>query len=311
MSGCGECTSSRIDWIMVMRRYSGLIVTLIFFFMASFSLMAASITTKNVKIGNSTLYYNEAGTGDRDILFVHGLFASKEQWNGMMVYFANKGYHCYAIDLPGYGQSIGYPLSAYAFKQEADYLNEFIIKEKIKRVNLAASSMGAGVISLYAHKHISTVQSIAYIGGAVGVSDKSDAFKLYAETGVNPFIPVTQQEFETELSLLFYHPPQLESAQIQAIVKNYQDNLAHYQAIYQIFAYQNQHYYEKFNGNFSVPVLVVWGSEDKILLPPTLSEIKMRVPRCQVVMLQNCGHLPMIESMDETCMYYYNFLTKA
>ncbi len=292
-------------------RYLKILVTFTICVMVSLTLFASTITTKSIKIGESQIYYNESGSGDKDILFVHGLFANKEQWSGMMVYFANKGYHCYAIDLPGYGQSVGYPLSAYSFEQEAKYLNEFIQQEKIKGVNLAASSMGAAVISLYAHDHSEIVRSIAYIGGAVGVSDQSDAFKLYAQTGINPFIPVTEQEFETELSLLFYNPPKLESAQIQGIVKSYQENLSHYQAVYQIFEKQNQEYYKKFNGKFSVPVLIIWGSEDKILLPPTLSEIQKRVPGSQVVILPKCGHLPMLESLNESCSEYLNFLAKV
>ncbi len=47
------------------------------------------IATRSTKIESGTLSYNQAGTG-QPILLLHGLFAEKEQWNGMMCELARE-----------------------------------------------------------------------------------------------------------------------------------------------------------------------------------------------------------------------------
>lgn len=283
-------------------------IVLIVFIISVCVVFSTGIKTQSVEISGHKVYFNESGSGEKNILFVHGLFASKEQWNGMMQFFSEKGYHCYALDLPGYGQSVGYPLNSYTFQNEANYLSEFIEKEQITHVNLVGNSMGTAIVSLYTHQHFRNVNTLTYIGGAVGVSNTSDAFSFYQKTGVNPFIPTTVDQFKLELSLLFYKPPVLSSSQMENIVKMYTENLSHYQAVYKIFAQQNDEFYKKYNGKFSCPVFVIWGEQDKILIPPPLSQIKKRVENSQVILLSECGHLPMIEKTNITNQAYLNFI---
>ncbi len=63
-----------------------------------------AITTLFAPINNGTLSYNSIGTG-QPILLLHKLFASKEQWSGMMCQLYKAGYRALAPDLPGYGNS--------------------------------------------------------------------------------------------------------------------------------------------------------------------------------------------------------------
>ena len=48
-----------------------------------------------------------------------------------------------------------------------------------------------------------------------------------------------------------------------------------------------------------VPVKIVWGRQDQILPVGIADELKRLLPRAQVHILENCGHLPHAEKVDE------------
>jgi pimeloyl-ACP methyl ester carboxylesterase len=56
------------------------------------------------KVNNTTIAYNQYGTGDTTLLFVHGWCINKEYWNDQSKYFSDK-YKVVTLDLPGFGSS--------------------------------------------------------------------------------------------------------------------------------------------------------------------------------------------------------------
>ena len=68
------------------------------------STIAREIAPTRARISNETLSYNWVGT-EQPKLPLHGLFASKEQWNSMMCQLYEAGYQAIAPDLPNCGNS--------------------------------------------------------------------------------------------------------------------------------------------------------------------------------------------------------------
>jgi pimeloyl-ACP methyl ester carboxylesterase len=48
-----------------------------------------------------------------------------------------------------------------------------------------------------------------------------------------------------------------------------------------------------------VPVKIIWGKQDRILPVGTLDELKRLMPGAKTLVLENCGHLPHAEKVDE------------
>jgi pimeloyl-ACP methyl ester carboxylesterase len=50
--------------------------------------------------------------------------------------------------------------------------------------------------------------------------------------------------------------------------------------------------------NVRAPTLVVWGADDRVL-PPTLGTVFAdEIPNCRLVVLEGCGHVPMLEAPE-------------
>ena len=103
-----------------------------------------TIASLTAPVGNSTLSYSQVGNG-REILLLHGLFASSEQWNTIMCRLSEVGYRAIAPDLPGYGNSNGFTLRDYALENQTTLLHELMEKLGIKSFDLAGSSMGGAI----------------------------------------------------------------------------------------------------------------------------------------------------------------------
>ena len=56
------------------------------------------------------------------------------------------------------------------------------------------------------------------------------------------------------------------------------------------------------------PTLVIWGKEDKLLNVQTTATIKALMPQSQIIIMENTGHLPMLEAPNKVAKDYLSFL---
>ena len=57
---------------------------------------------------------------------------------------------------------------------------------------------------------------------------------------------------------------------------------------------------------YDIP-LVVWGEKDQVIKPETVNVIKDIIPQAQVIMMEDIGHVPMIEAVEQTAEDYKGF----
>ena len=63
----------------------------------------------------------------------------------------------------------------------------------------------------------------------------------------------------------------------------------------------------KIIAQYNIPTLVVWGEKDQVIKPETVTLIKKIIPQAQVIMMDDVGHVPMIEAVKETANGYKKF----
>lgn len=269
------------------------------------SASACTIATRSVQMGNGSLIYNQVGNGS-PILLLHGLFADKEQWNSILCQLSEGGYRAIAPDLPGYGASQGFDVVNYALDNQVKLLQEFVKGLGIDRLDIAGSSMGGAIATLYTQRYPRQIRSLAFIGSPLGVIEWAKPVREAIYQGINPFIPITTDQFDLEISLLFVTPPQIPDAVKVAKVKDYVDRNRHYQQVWDIVNLYDQVLCQ--NPPIQVPTLIIWGEADKIYDIQGAEKLQRCIPRSQLLKLPQAGHLLLMENADAAASAYLRFL---
>ncbi len=273
------------------------------------SASGCAIATHSVPISSGTITYNQVGTG-QPILLLHGLFAEKEQWNSMMCQLSKAGYQAIAPDLPGYGNSTGFATRDYTLKNQVILLHELTNKLGIHSFDVAGSSMGGAIASLYSQRYPQQLRSLAFIGSPLGVIDWASSVRNSIFNGINPFIPITEEQFDLEISLLFVTPPTIPDSVKTHRVNDYITRNRHYQKIWDIVNLYDDVLCQRRRRSPQLPSLGIWGTEDKIYDISGASRLQRCIPRTQVIRLPKAGHLLLIENSKQATATYLKFLSK-
>ena len=260
---------------------------------------------KKLALDEGTISYLQVGNGP-PILLLHGLFAQKEQWIELACDLAKQGYQAIAPDLPGYGASAGYPVSVYPLESQVKKLHQFLDAIKVGSVHIAGSSMGGAIAAMYAAQYPNEIKSLAFIGAPLGIIGWSPQVKNAIFNGTNPFIPINQDQFKLEMSLLFYQPPQIDPAVSATLIKEYVDNNRHYQQVWDIVNFYDA---VLMSGRpYRGPTLILWGNQDGIFNVAGLQPLKKRFSQARAQSLPEASHLLMLDQPKKVFDIYGGFL---
>ncbi|WP_414587593.1 alpha/beta fold hydrolase [Scytonema sp. PCC 10023] len=269
------------------------------------SASGCAIATRSAPISNGTLSYNEVGTG-QPILLLHGLFADKEQWNSMMCQLSLAGYRAIAPDLPGYGNSTGFATRDYTLENQVALLHQLTNQLGIRSFDMAGSSMGGAIATLYSQRYPEQLRSLAFIGSPLGVTDWASSVRNAIFDGINPFIPTTKEQFDLEISLLFVTAPTIPDSVKTEKVNDYITRNRHYQQVWDIVNLYDDVLCQ--GRSTQLPTLAIWGTEDKIYDIRGADRLQRCIPGSQVIRLPKAGHLLLIENSEEATANYLRFL---
>src|SRR5512141_2614386 len=109
------------------------------------------------------IHYEEAGAGPNVFVLVHGNFASWRWWRQLLDQLP-PGYHAYAPDLRGCGDTVGgTSTEAYGIAQLGDDLLEFVRALGLPSFHLVGHSLGGAVALQLALKHPEKVRTLTLV----------------------------------------------------------------------------------------------------------------------------------------------------
>ncbi|HEY0163206.1 MAG TPA: alpha/beta fold hydrolase, partial [Edaphobacter sp.] len=147
-------------------------------------LWRAGVKSEYVEAGGYRLHYFEAqpaGGGGEPLLLIHGLGARSEEWAKMIPAMAQRGFHVYAPDLPGYGRSSRPADADYSIAMEENAMVAFAKAVGLQRTFVGGWSMGGWIAAKLTLDHPEMVERLVLY----------DSAGLYfpAEFGADLFLP--------------------------------------------------------------------------------------------------------------------------
>lgn len=272
---------------------------------------SAGLSGKILKTELGDIHYLEGGQG-QTIVMIHGIYARKEHWVDMARHLTHE-YHVIALDLPGFGDNEALHDDQYLIDRQQINLLAILDALKIETAHIAANSMGAYVATLLAKANPERVSSLAFVGSPLGVPTliKSD-MDLALEHGIKPLLVKSESDFHARMAWLSPNPPYVPDPILNAWMKS---EVA--------MAKKNERIWDVVHTRSTAPTvlelaptlammtLIVWCSSDRIFHMSGAVELAKRLKKSELSILDQCGHVPMLDRPFEVATVYLAFLGRA
>lgn len=238
-----------------------------------------------------TMFAIERNGAEPVVLFIHGFCQSSAYWVPTAERVAAAGVGAIAPELPGFGQSAKEP-GPYTMSALADALATQLDAWGKERIVLVGGSMGGVVAQHFVLRYPQRVERLllvatgAYTANEAVALDKAGALAKaqWNEEAVTPIVDG------------FFHrrPPASDIARYRQIALSASQSAAAEAA--------------RSNGvnrtlgelhAIRVPTLIVQGRHDRARTPEHGAEMRDRIARSRLVVLEGSGHTPHLEQPDE------------
>ncbi len=243
----------------------------------------SGVENHTVQVAGYRMHYLAEGPRDgQAVVLVHGLGGEAEDWRKLAPYLAKAGFRVYLPDLPGYGRSERPADFSYSIRDEAGAVVGFLDALGLKQVDLGGWSMGGWIVQFVAAKHPQRVKRLMLFDAA-GI-DEQPAWDTRL------FTPATPAELDQLEALLMPHPSKIPGFVARDILRVSNN---HAWVIHRAVASMltGKDTTDNLLPELKMPVLIVWGSVDKITPLSQGEKIHQLVPQSQLDVFPGCGHL--------------------
>jgi pimeloyl-ACP methyl ester carboxylesterase len=247
------------------------------------------------------LNYERRGSGE-PLLLIHGLGSQWQVWKPLLDGLA-ASHDVIAIDLPGFGESATLPVGVVPNAAAlTDAVAEFITELELDRPLVAGNSLGGWIALELAKRDL--VRAAVPISPAGFWNEpevrwsrgvfRSSMFLARRMPGLVDRLNRTPAGRRTSSGLFFAHAERMPYEEAAAAFRNFAGSPG-YDAT---FAAVTR---ERFDGGAAirVPVMLVWGKRDSILIPWQARRALAQIRSARHVPLADAGHVPTWDQPDE------------
>jgi pimeloyl-ACP methyl ester carboxylesterase len=269
------------------------------------SVAAQAQQEKSVSVFGAKINYVEAGDPAKPtVILLHGLGGSLQNWV-FTIPALSANYHVIAPDQIGFGKSDRLMLK-YRVGTYVDFLDKFMSELKIEKASLVGNSLGGWVAAMTAMKYPNRVDKIV-LADAAGLKPADvDLAQVYALNYS------TRDEVKQLVKLVFYNQALfgsdafIEQSMNLRVAAN--DGYTINSLIESIK--RNEDFLNGRLGEIKKPTLVVWGKQDMLLKVADGEQFKREIAGSELVVFDQCGHVPMVEKAADFSKAVLAFLAK-
>ena len=255
------------------------------------------------KIEDKNVHASDAGQGinkeKETIVFLHGSGLSHIVWSLTEQFFSNNKFNVLSLDLPGHGNSEGPSLTS--IEEIAEWLEKVFDQLKLNNLTLVGHSQGCLEILEYCSKYKDRLKNLVFIGGSYKMPVHPDLINL-ASNGEGDAVKLMMKwGFKDSKKFIAGNP-------IERIIQTPRD-------ISEILAVDLIACNKYMNGSsaaksLNCPSLLIFGAEDKMVNLEVGKKFSSLVEGSTTRIIENCGHMIMIEKAFEMREKILEFLKK-
>ena len=258
------------------------------------------------------------GEGKQTLVCLHGFGASVETWADIKPFLGSFA-SCFAVDLKGFGLSSRPRDGRYSLADQADVVTSLILAKQLSNVTLVGHSYGGAValltyFALIDRGFADIVRSLILIDSGGYLQGLPFLVTIPRTPIVNTLVvkmlPIRWQVAFT-LKRLFFDQTKITNERIERYARflRLPGSLgALICAAQQIIPQNSQRIIARIR-ELSLPTLIIWGRKDRAIPVDHAFRFHREIQGSELLVVENCGHVPQEEMPLETARAIRRFLT--
>jgi pimeloyl-ACP methyl ester carboxylesterase len=278
----------------------------------------ADSDSKFVQIDDINFHYKTSGQDGTPLVLLHGFGASIYSWREVMPTLA-ENHAVFAYDRPAFGLTerpvIWTDENPYTLNASISQLHKLLDNWDITNAILVGNSAGGRVAMEYTLAHPERVQALILVSPAVGnhqsaTSKYRQLINLPQVQRLGPLMVRKISESGLETLSQAWHDPSKQPADTIPLytkplqVENWDIGLWHYSTTANQSDLPNQ------LDQFDLPILLITGDDDRLVATEKTVALKDQLPKADLVVIPNCGHVPQEECPDAFLNAVGDFLSE-
>ncbi len=234
----------------------------------------------------------DIGAGD-PVILLHGLFGDLSNWRNVIDEFSPT-HRVIVPRLPLYST----PISRERLDNLVDYLDNFVETSNLQNCVVMGNSLGGHVALLYAWKRPDRVKKLILTGSS----------GLFENSFNGTFPRVKDYNYvRNRVENTFYKKEVVTWELVDEVYHTLQNRFKVLNIIALARAAQ-RHSVAEVLPDITVPTLLLWGRQDEITPARVALDFHQRLLNSKLVLLDNCGHVPMMEQPGQFNRFARNFV---
>jgi pimeloyl-ACP methyl ester carboxylesterase len=224
-------------------------------------------------------------------------------------------FHVFAMDLWGFGYSSREPMD-YSYQLFADQVLGFMDALGIERASIIGQSMGGGTAMLFCIQHRDRVDKLVLVGAAGMPGDLPLAAKFLTFSGVGKFLmglKTNSLRKKTLADFWIHRRENLTDEYCETATRSHKvegSGQARLSILRKKIFFTLGEEIPKLAA-MDVPILLVWGAEDKSVPLETGRKLHALLPGTRLEVFEHTGHVPNYEEADRFNKLAVEFLKQT
>ena len=231
----------------------------------------------------------------QNMILLHGLFGQLSNWDSVVEQFGTT-FNVYVPSLPIYDTPKTDPLYFLV-----EYLEKFIITNNLKDIILVGNSLGGHVAILYASRNGGNVKNLILTGSS----------GLYENTNMGSYPKRSTTAYIKERIEYTFHDPAVVTEALVSQVLSITTDTQKCLGVLRVAKSTQRHYVADLLPQIAAPTLLIWGKDDRITPIHVAHEFASMIPYTKLVVLNECGHAPMMEKPAEFNFALQHYLNEG
>lgn len=251
-----------------------------------------------VQVNGQRIHYYEGGSGPT-LLVVHGV-ASRAADAALLYRALMRTHRVLAPDLLGYGESDKPENASYTVRMQTDVVRGFMDAMQVRDADVMGISMGGWVTLKLAAEHPERVRKLVLVSSA-GVQFETTLHE-------RSFSARNLAELRESLRLQTDNADRIPTFVLKDILRRSQKRQWITRRSMRSMLTTRDDLLDGRLQTVKMPVLLVWGTRDRIVPYSVASLMKREMPHARLVTLEGCGHLAIVECRERALPAITTFL---